>query len=658
MRASFITFFAVTCLVGFSTQQRTFTNPILDGNSADPSVMKVGNYYYLTLSEERETELTIFKSPTLTNFRNAEKTVAYRTKDGQSNLWASEMHEVNGDLYIYFCMDGNGKDHRMYAIKADDPTNPMGTWSDAIRLMPDWDHGAIDGTVMKHGNGKNYFVWASPAFNRPLSLWIAELIDPVTVGESKLYLREPRSEWETRGGPVNEGAYFIYRNNVSYMIFSASTTWTPDYCLGLMSIEGDKDPMNPSFWNYGEDEPVFFRNDEEDVYTTGHASFTVSNDGTETWMIYHGTVNTTHINGFRIARIEKIDWDENDRPVFPRPHGYNHPQPVPSGDPENEQKRTFNNPILDGNSADPAVLKVGKYYYLTLSEERETELTVFKSPTLTNFRNAEKSVAYRTKEGERNLWASEMHEVDGGLYIYFTMEVNGQDLKDHRMFVIKADDPTNPMGTWSDPIRLMPDWEYGSIDGTVMKHGNGKNYFVWASIALNRPLSLWIAELIDPVTVGESKLFLRGPHSEWETHGGPTNEGPYFMYRNNVSFLIFSASSTWDANYCLGLMSIDGDKDPMNPSEWYYGEDEPVFYRNDEEDVYTTGHATFTVSNDETETWMVYHGTVNTTHIDGFRIARIEKIDWDENDRPVFPRPHGYNHPQPVPSGDPDNVNN
>ena len=43
------------------------------------------------------------------------------------------MHMVNGDLYIYFCMNYYGEDHRMYAVKADDPTNPMGTWSDAVR---------------------------------------------------------------------------------------------------------------------------------------------------------------------------------------------------------------------------------------------------------------------------------------------------------------------------------------------------------------------------------------------------------------------------------------------------------------------------------------------------------------------------------------------
>ncbi|CAG7718131.1 unnamed protein product [Allacma fusca] len=227
-------------------------------------------------------------------------------------------------------MDGNAPHHKMYVMKADDPTNPMGTWGEPIRMMQDYPHRAIDGTVMQHGNGQLYFVFAGEE-RGPLSLFIAEMDDPVNVRRSVLYLRGPQQPWEGGKGGVNEGPYFIYNRNVSYMVFSAESTWGPNYCLGLMSIPGDKDPMNPSNWWYGEDHCVFSRNDEEDVYTTGHASFTVSPDGTETWMTYHGCVNTTHINGYRIARIEKIDWNDDGTPSFPRPHGYNHPQPVPSG---------------------------------------------------------------------------------------------------------------------------------------------------------------------------------------------------------------------------------------------------------------------------------------------------------------------------------------
>ncbi|CAG7824204.1 unnamed protein product [Allacma fusca] len=302
---------------------KMFTNPILDGNSADPAVIRLGEYYYMTLSEAGTTELTIYKSKILTDFRNAEKIVVYTTKNGQSNLWAPEMHLIDGHLYIYFCMDGNGKLHRNYVIQAisDDP---FGEWSEEISLMPEED--GIDGTVMKHGDGKLYYIWASGGW-----LFLSRMFDPLTIGESRLILRKPTSWWELQGQTTNEGPFVIYKNGVSFLIFSASFTFEANYCLGMMSIEGHRDPMVPSNWWYGNDYPVFWRNDDEDVYAPGHASFTVSPDGSETWMVYHAASNTTHINGFRIARLEKIEWDENGYPVFPRPHGFNHPQAVPSG---------------------------------------------------------------------------------------------------------------------------------------------------------------------------------------------------------------------------------------------------------------------------------------------------------------------------------------
>lgn len=195
--------------------------------------------------------------------------------------------------------------------------------------MPDIDDDdAIDGTVLKH-NSRNYFVWAS---TRPwhLSIFIAPMSSPTQVTTPYNLLRYPTQDWECHGGCTNEGPFFIYNRNVSYMIFSASSTWDPGYCLTQMSIEAGKDPLFPGNWKSVEG-PVFERNDDENVYTTGHAAFTQSPDGTETWMVYHGTVNTTHINGYRIARIEKIGWSEDGSPVFPKAHGYNHPQPVPSG---------------------------------------------------------------------------------------------------------------------------------------------------------------------------------------------------------------------------------------------------------------------------------------------------------------------------------------
>lgn len=121
-------------LIGMAAcQGLTFTNPIFDRNSADPCILKVGDHYYLTLSENEERELTIFKSPIMTNFRNATTKVAHSTMPDHKDLWASEMHEVDGQLYIYFTKRNENNEHRMYVIQAEDPTDPMGNWGEPIQ---------------------------------------------------------------------------------------------------------------------------------------------------------------------------------------------------------------------------------------------------------------------------------------------------------------------------------------------------------------------------------------------------------------------------------------------------------------------------------------------------------------------------------------------
>ena len=59
------------------------------------------------------------------------------------------------------------------------------------------------------------------------------------------------------------------------MVFSASSTMDPNYCLSYMSIESSKDPMDLNNWN-SIPGPIFYRDDEASVFTTGHASFTTS----------------------------------------------------------------------------------------------------------------------------------------------------------------------------------------------------------------------------------------------------------------------------------------------------------------------------------------------------------------------------------------------
>lgn len=75
----------------------------------------------------------------------------------------------------------------------------------------------------------------------------------------------------------------------------------------------------------------------------------------------------------------------------------------------------------------------------------------------------------------------EIHPIQGGLYVYFTMDDGVRD-DHHRMYVIQALDPNQPMGNWSGEIRLLPEEERYGIDGTVLQYKNGELYYLWTGL--------------------------------------------------------------------------------------------------------------------------------------------------------------------------------
>ncbi|CAL8125710.1 unnamed protein product [Orchesella dallaii] len=647
---NFLGFFLMCiALASSSSAQETFTNPIIDGNSADPFVGRFGDFYYMLLSTDYEHELTIYKSSEMTNFRNVESKVIFRAPENYQNVWASEMHRMmDGNLYIYFAMGEVGDFNRMWAIRCDDPNDPMGNWSEAIRVIPHLEQPGVDGTILIHNN-KYYYVWSGrDGIEGSLphdSILITEMLDPVTTTTQTTVIRQPLLPWERN---VNEGPFFIYNNNVSYLLFAASFTFSEYYCLGLMSIDEGLDPMVASNWWYGpEDGPVFYKNEEEDVWGPGHASFTVSPDGTETWAIYHASDDRERIEHYRVARADKVEWGPDGRPVFPRPHGYYSPQPIPSGQTTITTKTTFTNPIISGDSPDPHVLLLNGTYYLPLATDSATSITIHSSRRLTNFRNSVSRKVFGQNDCITDIWAPELTLINGELYLYLSLKNCSES--SHSVYVMKAEDPSNPLGEWGSLVRLLPEVQAQTADGAVMQRNEGRElYFVYES--REDPYGLWIAEMTDPMSVNAaSRTLLKAPTEGWE--GGVAN-GPAFLQGGNVTYMTYSAGNPGGADYSTALMSIGNELDPLVASNWNVKRDGPVFYRNDEEMVFATGHAGFTTSPDQTEVWMTYHAAEWPDRVFGNRVARVEKIEWDQDGNPVFPRPHGYFSPQPLPRGE------
>ncbi|MEA2707334.1 MAG: hypothetical protein QOH22_2122, partial [Gemmatimonadaceae bacterium] len=76
----------------------TFKNPIATG--ADPWVIKSGSYYYL--AESRDNGIYIYKSSSLTALKENPVKVWTAPAAGwnETNIWAPELHHINGLWYI------------------------------------------------------------------------------------------------------------------------------------------------------------------------------------------------------------------------------------------------------------------------------------------------------------------------------------------------------------------------------------------------------------------------------------------------------------------------------------------------------------------------------------------------------------------------------
>merc|ERR1712036_26970 len=70
----------------------TYTNPILNKTGADPWVIQRNGYYYMTYTTNDN--ITLLRSPVLTDWNNAERKLLFEPPVGQNyskSLWAPEL---------------------------------------------------------------------------------------------------------------------------------------------------------------------------------------------------------------------------------------------------------------------------------------------------------------------------------------------------------------------------------------------------------------------------------------------------------------------------------------------------------------------------------------------------------------------------------------
>ncbi|MBS1948982.1 MAG: glycoside hydrolase family 43 protein [Bacteroidetes bacterium] len=337
--------FLAICLFTASpvSAQQTFTNPLLP-SGPDPWVIYKGGYYYYT--NTTAINITLWKTKNIVDLKSAEKKIIWAppaTGPYSKELWAPEVHHLQGKWYIYFAADsGNNVTHRIYVLENASKDPLHGKWTMKGQLnLPDnkW---AIDATVFEN-NGKMYVIWSGwkDDVNGEQDIFIAQLKNPWTVAGNRTLISEPTYPWETHGDlnnpndvkhlNVNEGPEILKHGSKIFLIYSASACWTDDYALGMLTTNINADFLKASSWSKS-DHPVFQQSPENRVYATGHNSFFKSPDAKEDYILYHANSAPGEGCGKRRSpRAQKFTWNVDGTPNFGKPVAAGVRLPVPSG---------------------------------------------------------------------------------------------------------------------------------------------------------------------------------------------------------------------------------------------------------------------------------------------------------------------------------------
>lgn len=269
----------------------------------DPYIVEHDGYYYYCWSDAG---VKVARFENLEDVSTSGGSQVFSAGTMYQAVWAPELHYVDGEWYIYVAMQynsDNNADHRMYCLKgtSQDPTKPFELVGKVTDSTDKW---AIDGTVFKY-NGELYTVWSGWEGDVDVAqyLYIAHMSNPWTIDSERVLISKPDSwDYVTKSPSVNEGPCALNLEGKQYILFSGNGSWTDNYCIGYLVLEGD-DPLDADSWV--KSESAVLRQTIK-CYGPGHCSVFKAADGSW-WTAYHANLKPGQGWSGRSYRIQPLE---------------------------------------------------------------------------------------------------------------------------------------------------------------------------------------------------------------------------------------------------------------------------------------------------------------------------------------------------------------
>ncbi|WP_224997865.1 family 43 glycosylhydrolase [Cesiribacter sp. SM1] len=287
----------------------TYQNPVLPGDFADPSVVRVGDDYWATATSSEWAPLyPLLHSTNLVDWEIRGHVFPEKLPDwAEAHFWAPEIVYEGGTYYIYYTAKKKGGNLCVGVASASNPTGP---YTDHGPLVCQ-EVGSIDGFPIRDENGDLYLIWKEDGNSRglPTPMWGQRMNEERTqlLGEMFELFRNEPGTWE--GGLV-EGAYVMRKGDYFYTFYSGDACCGREctYGVGVARARNLKGP-----WEKYSGNPIMKQN--EAWKCAGHGSVVTDPQG-DYYFLYHAYSTDGTVYTGREGLLDKIYWNDEGWPYF------------------------------------------------------------------------------------------------------------------------------------------------------------------------------------------------------------------------------------------------------------------------------------------------------------------------------------------------------
>ncbi|MCJ8167001.1 family 43 glycosylhydrolase [Pontibacter sp. E15-1] len=287
----------------------TYTNPVLAGDYADPSVVRVGQDYWATATSSEWAPLyPILHSNNLVDWETVGHVFPDKIPDwAEAHFWAPEIAYDNGRFYIYYTAKKKGGNLCVGVASAEKATGP---YTDHGPLVCQ-EVGSIDGFQVRDNANELYLVWKEDGNSRglPTPIWAQRMNEGRTAltGEKFEMFRNDAGTWE--GGLV-EGPAIVRHGDYFYTFYAGDKCCGREctYGVGVARAQSIRGP-----WEKYDQNPIMKQNDTWKC--PGHGTV-VSDESGRDYFLYHAYNTDSFVYPGRQGLLDAIVWGDDDWPHF------------------------------------------------------------------------------------------------------------------------------------------------------------------------------------------------------------------------------------------------------------------------------------------------------------------------------------------------------